>query len=463
MLVLFQRILGKEGYEVVAVSSGEEALKQLETDWFDLVISDLRLPESDGLELLRRARALSRSLPFIVLTGYGTVDSAVAAMKDGAYDYLTKPVNNEELKLVVRKALELHRLTREVERLRDHVEIEKDFMNIVGKTEPMKALFRLVKLVAKSQSTILVQGESGTGKELIARGIHRHSPRRNRAFVTIDCGSLPETLLESELFGYVKGSFTGAIHNRKGLFQEAHGGTIFLDEIGDITPSFQSKLLRVMQEGEVRPLGGNKSFKTDGRVIAATNKDLKKLVDAGAFREDLYYRISVVPIQIPPLRERRADIPLLVEHFLRKYCAKNGFDTKRVSAEGLRLLTNNPWPGNVRELENVIERAVLLSPGSELELETLFPVQATGERSLVALQAEYLRILVDRMSQVTEEESLEALQLSTKTVVEALERERIVKATKKAKSNLSQAAKLLGISRATLYKKLRHYGITNRI
>lgn len=437
MLVLFRRVLGKEGYEVETVSSGKQALERLENEWFDLVISDLRMPGSDGLGLLRGAKALIPSLPFIILTAFGTIESAVTAMKEGAYDYLTKPVNNEELKLVVERALDLHRLTREVERLRSHVEVEWDFKNIVGKSKPMKNLFRLIKLVAKSNSTILIQGESGTGKELIARAIHQESPRCNQPFVTIDCGALPETLLESELFGHVRGSFTGAIQNKKGLFLEAHGGTIFLDEIGDITQAFQAKLLRVLQEGEIRPVGGSKSIKVDVRVIAATNRDLKRVVDEGAFRQDLYYRLSVFPILVPPLRQRRGDILPLVDYFIKRYCEQNGIESKRILAKALKLLVYNSWPGNVRELENVIERAVLLSPGSEIDPEALFPEQTLPE------------------------ESPEPLQISTRLAVQTLEREKIIEATQKARGNRSQAARLLGISRATLYKKLKLYDLVN--
>ncbi len=438
MLALFQKVLGKEGYEVVTASSGEEGLKRLETEWFDLVVSDLKMPGLDGFELLRKVKMVSPSLPCIMLTAYGTVDSAVAAMKEGAYDYLAKPVNNEEIKLVVKKALDLHRLTREVERLRDQIEIEKDFKNMIGRSKPMRVLFRLIKLVAGSNTTILIQGESGTGKELVARSIHYHSPRRDRPFVAVDCGALPETLLESELFGHIRGSFTGAIGNRKGLFEEADGGTILLDEVGDTTVTFQSKLLRVLQEGEIRPVGSSKSVKVDVRVIAATNKDLKKGVENKAFREDLYYRLAVVPIVIPPLRQRREDIPLLVDHFIRKYCGQNRLEVKRISAKALRLLIDSPWPGNIRELENVIERAVLISPGPEIGPEALFLEQAVGE--------ELPPPLLD----------------ATRAAAETVEKERIVEATQKTKGNRSRAAKLLGISRATLYNKLKRYHLVDQ-
>jgi DNA-binding NtrC family response regulator len=284
----FQRVLSNAGYEVALASSGEEALQRLGTEWFDLIISDLKLPGLDGLDLLRQVKTLNPTLPVILLTAYGSVATAVEAMKEGAYDFLSKPINNEELKLVAKKALDLPRLTREMEHLRAQGEIEEDFKDVIGHSKPMKALFRLIKLVAPSTTTLLIQGESGTGKELIARAVQQLSPRRDRPFVAIDCGALPETLLESELFGYVRGAFTGAVLNKKGLFCEAPGGTLLLDEIGDTTPAFQAKLLRVLQEREIRLLGSNRSINVDVRVIAATSKDLKKAVAKGTFREDLY-------------------------------------------------------------------------------------------------------------------------------------------------------------------------------
>jgi len=435
MLALFKKVLGKEGYQVEAVSSGEGALKQLEKQWFDLVISDLKMPGLDGLELLKKVKEANPTLPFIVLTAYGTVDSAVAAMKEGAYDYLTKPINNDEIKMVVKKALDLHRLTREVEQLRDRVEVDSDFKQIIGRGRKMRSLFRLIKLVSNSNTTILIKGESGTGKELIARAIHYNSPRRDKPFVAIDCGALPETLLESELFGYMRGSFTGATHNKKGLFEEAHGGTLLLDEIGDTTLAFQSKLMRVLQEGEIRPVGSNKSIKVDVRVIAATNKDLMEAVEKKTFREDLYYRLAVVPVVIPPLRERKEDILLLVDHFIKKYCEQNGLELKKISPQIMKVLIDYPWRGNVRELENVIERAVLMSPGPEIRMEALF------------------------LEKTAEEESVDSLRQVTHTATEIVEREKIAIAMKKARGNRTQAARLLGISRATLYNKMKQYGL----
>ncbi|MBI3596475.1 MAG: sigma-54-dependent Fis family transcriptional regulator [Nitrospirae bacterium] len=434
MLGLFKKVLGKGGYDVVTAFSGEEAIKKLETGWFDLIISDLKMPGLSGLELLKKVKSMRPTLPCIVLTAHGTIDSAVAAMKAGAYDYLTKPINNDEITLTVKKALDLHRLTREVERLREKVGVEGALGNIIGRSKPMQDLFRLIERVANSHTTILIYGESGTGKELFARAIHQQSPRRERPFVAIDCGALPETLLESELFGHVRGSFTGAVSNKKGLFEEADGGTLLLDEIGDTTPAFQSKLLRVLQENEIRPVGGNKTIKVDVRVIAATNKDLKKSVEKKSFREDLYYRLAVVPIVIPPLRQRREDIPLLADHFIKKYCERNRLEPKRISPKALRLLVESPWPGNVRELENVIERAVLMNPATEIAAEALFMEPSV-------------------------EQPDDALYKVIRTATETVEKEKITEATLKAKGNRSRAAKLLGISRATLYNKLKRYNL----
>lgn len=431
---LFKKILGKEGYDVVTAFSGEEAVKKLETEWFDLLISDLKMPGMNGLDLLKKVKHLTPTLPCIMLTAHGTIDSAVAAMKEGANDYLTKPVNIDEIKIVVKRVLENYRLIREVEHLRGKMGLESGPNTIIGRSKPMKDLYRLLERVANSHTTILIYGESGTGKELVARSIHQQSPRRDRPFVTIDCGTLHETLLESELFGHVRGSFTGAISNKKGLFEDAHGGTLLLDEIGDTTSAFQSKLLRVLQESEIRPVGGNKTITVDVRVIAATNKDLKKSVEEKTFREDLYYRLAVVPVVIPPLRHRKEDIPLLVDHFLKKNCERGHLEPKRISAKAMRLLTEAPWPGNVRELENVIERAVLLSPDAEITPEALFIDPAI-------------------------EDSKNPLHQVIRTTTEIVEKEKIAEATQRAQGNRSRAAKLLGISRATLYNKLKRYNL----
>ncbi len=439
ILALFRRILEKKGYDVHCASTGEEALEKLETDLFDVVVSDLKMPGMSGLDLLSKGKALNPTMPFIMLTAFGTVHSAVEAMKEGAYDYLIKPIDTEEFKLVIEKALELHRLQREVARLRSQLQLDVDFQQIVGQSKPMRAVFRLIRMVAKSNATILIEGESGTGKELIARAVHQNSARNDGPFVAIDCASLPETLLESELFGHVRGAFTGAVSNKKGLFVEAHDGTILLDEIGDTTLAFQSKLLRVLQENEVRPVGTSKSVKVDVRVIAATNKDLQKEVEKRTLREDLFYRLAVVPIHLPPLRERGEDIPLLIDHFIKKSCKENQLDPKKLSAQGIRQLMEYHWPGNVRELENLIARAVLISPGPEITPEFLFPLAAaSGARHVPLPQA-------------------------TKSALQILERQKIIQALQEMKGNRSKAARLLGISRAAFYKKLRSYELEHRL
>jgi DNA-binding NtrC family response regulator len=440
MLVLFESVLGKEGYLVACASSGEEALQQLHAGEFDLLISDLLLPGMDGFALLQQVKTLQPTLPYIMLTGHGTVRSAVAAMKAGASDYLTKPVDTDELKVVVEKALELRRLTHEVERLRAQVAGESRFPYIIGRSPPMRALLHLVELVASSDSTVLLQGESGTGKELIAKAIHEHSHRREQPFITIDCETVPESLLESELFGYVKGAFTGAVTNKKGLFEEAHGGTLFLDEIGDITPVFQGKLLRVLQTGEIRPVGSTKRVGVDVRIIAATNKDLKKMVVERQFRDDLYYRLAVVPLLLPPLRERREDIPLLVEHFLKQSYERNRQPRKTLAPAALRLLIEAPWPGNVRELQHAIERAVVLSPGSEILPESLTMASPESTTPLIPTPQELNR---------------------ARMVLENAEREKLRAALERAGYNRSHAAKLLGMSRSTLYEKLKRYHLSD--
>lgn len=436
MLALFESVLGKEGYVVTCAGLAEDALPLLETKEFDLIVSDLLLPGMDGLALLRQVKGIRPTLPYLLLTGHGTVRSAVEAMKEGATDYLTKPVDTDELKMVIGKALELHRLTREVEQLRAQVANGRGFPHIIGQSKPMLALLRLVDLVAGSDATVLLQGESGTGKELIARAIHDHSARRERPLVVLDCGTVPESLLESELFGYMKGAFTGAVTNKKGLFEEANGGTLFLDEVGDITPVFQGKLLRVLQTGEIRPVGSTRCIVVDVRVIAATNRDLKRLVADRQFRDDLYYRLAVVPLRLPSLRERREDISLLVEYFLARSCARNGRAAKTMSSAALRLLLDASWPGNVRELEHTIERAVVLTASAEIPPESI--ILESAERVTSALPSP------QAVSQAH-------------AILDNAEREKLRTALMQANGNRSRAAKVLGISRSTLYEKLKHY------
>jgi two-component system response regulator PilR (NtrC family) len=360
-------MLNKEGYEVSTAGNGEDALRAVQAEIFDLVITDVKMPRMDGLEVLKMVKDVSPETVVLMITAFATTETAVEAMKLGAYDYITKPFKVEEIKLVIRKALEKRSLRKENILLRREMESRAGFENFIGKSPPMQSVFSLIRQVADTRSTVLITGESGTGKELVARAVHFNSSRKTGPFVTVNCGALPETLLESELFGYMKGAFTGAVSNKQGLFEAANGGTIFLDEISATTPALQIKLLRVLQEREFKRVGGTAEVKVDVRVIAASNKNLLNEVKSGAFREDLYYRLNVLPIQLPPLRERKEDIPPLVEFFLRKF--SGGREPKRMTPEAMKILINNRWPGNVRELENAVERLVILASGDTIRLE----------------------------------------------------------------------------------------------
>ncbi|HXY42316.1 MAG TPA: sigma-54 dependent transcriptional regulator, partial [Vicinamibacteria bacterium] len=359
-------LLREDGYEVARANDARGGLSLLEKTEPDVVLTDLRMPGMDGLELLAKIKEIRPETMVILMTAYGTVKTAVKAMKLGAEDYLSKPIDVEELEVVLQKALERKGLMEEARSLRERLEHKYRLDNLVGESPEMLSVFKTIRQVAPSSASVLLLGESGTGKELFAQALHQNSPRRNRPFVKVACAALPETLLESELFGHEKGSFTGAVYTRAGRFEAADGGTLFLDEIGDISPTVQVKLLRFLEEREFERVGGNKTFKVDVRIVAATHRDLKKKLDDGSFREDLYYRLNVIEIHIPPLRERPGDIPLLAHHFLRKYADANGKELKGISDEVLGLLLSHPWPGNVREMENAIERAVVLSDGPQL-------------------------------------------------------------------------------------------------
>ena len=363
-----QRILAEEGYEVQTRLSGPEGLQLLAEEPFDLAIVDLKMPRMDGMEVLQAIKRDFPHIPVIMITGYATVESAVEAMKSGAFDYLPKPFTPDEVAVVVKKALETRSMILENLYLRGEIQAKYRFENIIGNSKKMQEIYRLIAKVAPTNSTVLITGESGTGKELIARAIHYNSQRKDRPFVPVDCAVLSENLLESELFGHVKGSFTGAIVTKPGLFEVADGGSLFLDEIGNISLAMQSKLLRFIQEREFTPVGGTKLKKVDVRLIAATNKDLEEKIKEGTFREDLFYRLNIVPISLPPLREKEEDIPLLAIHFLKKYCQEMGKNPKTLSQAAMEMLMRYPWPGNVRELENIIERAVIMT-----EEETLLP------------------------------------------------------------------------------------------
>jgi DNA-binding NtrC family response regulator len=420
-----QRLFQKEGHTVDVAESAEQALPLLQEGIYDVVISDIILPGRDGIEMMQEARDASPETMFIIITAYASLDTAVKALRAGAYDYIMKPIIHEEIKQVVRNALRQKALLRENLLLRKEIDRSYDFSAVIGQSAAIKALLQQVKDIAQAPSNVLIQGETGTGKELFARVIHYNSPRKDAPFVPINCSAIPENLLESELFGHVRGAFTGAVTSRKGLLEEAEGGTVFLDEIGDIPQSFQIKLLRVLEEKELRPLGSSKSKRADLRFITATNKDLKEMVQKGLFREDLFYRINVITLHLPPLRERPEDIPLLVEYYLRKYCQELGRPMKKVSPEAMNILLSYPWPGNVRELQNVLERAALISKDSaigpqdlpeDLKAKTPLPRQALQEALSIE---EYTKAFITHYQHLwTEQELADRLGITRKTLWE---------------------------------------------
>jgi two-component system response regulator PilR (NtrC family) len=367
MREILDALLAREGYRVTLAATGEEGVEQARSKPFDLAIVDVMLPGMGGLAVLDELKKIDDELPVVMITAFASVETAIAAMKRGSFDYITKPFKNDEVLLVVRNAVERRQLVAENQALRRSLQAQaREFAGIIGHSARMKQVFDLIVQAAPSRSTILITGESGTGKELVARALHAHSPRAGRAFVTVNSGNLPPDLLESTLFGHVKGAFTGAVYPKKGLCDLADKGTIFFDEIGNIPPETQAKLLRVMQEREFMRLGGVETIKVDVRIIAATNCDLRRMLDEGRFREDLYYRLQVINVSLPPLRERREDIPVLAQHFLERYGAENRKPGLELGADALDLLMDYDWPGNVRELENVIERAVVLSSGTRI-------------------------------------------------------------------------------------------------
>lgn len=373
-----RRVLSREGYEMDAAESAEAALRLLDGQTFDLVITDIILPGMNGVEFLRRCRAQNPDQIVIVMTAYASLETAVEALRGGAYDYIIKPVIHEEIKRIVRNALRERSLRAENLLLKKQIERQYDFDNIVGQSQAIGTLINDVKKIAHSRSNVLLLGETGTGKELFARSIHYISQRGEKPFIPINCSAIPENLLESELFGYVKGAFTGAVSTKRGLFEEGDGGTVFLDEIGDLSPQLQAKLLRVIDDREIRPLGGVQSRKVDIRFISATNTEIAKEVGSGRFREDLFYRINVVTLRLPSLRERREDIPVLAKHFLDRFSEEIGKAVTKIDDSAVRMLSQYHWPGNVRELQNVIERAILICDGSEIVPEHLPEVLRSG-------------------------------------------------------------------------------------
>jgi len=433
-------ILKKENYDVETASNGEEGLGKITLSPFDQILCDIRMPKMDGMEFLREAQKMEVDATIIMMSAYGTIDTAIEAMKMGAYDYISKPFKPDEIILTLKKAEERERLRKENELLRKEVQKEYSFKNIVSKNEKMLNIFEVIKKVAPYKSTILITGESGTGKELIAKALHYSSDRSQRPFIPVNCGAIPENLLESELFGHVKGAFTDAIRTKKGLFEEADGGTLFLDEIGELPSQLQVKLLRVLQDGEIRRVGDSKSIQIDVRIIAATAKDLTKEVNENRFREDLFYRLNVLPIHIPPLRERKEDIPLLVPHFINKYSQSMNKNVVGITSKALDVLMNYKWYGNVRELENTIERAIVLTDRENIEFENL-PIEIQNFQDQIQL------------TPLAEEE------YSIKKGSIFLEMNLIKKALKKTKGNHTHAARLLEISHRALLYKIKEYGI----
>ena len=440
-LVVLKAFLEEEGYEVLTAADPLVALDIVEHTDLDVVVTDMKMPRLDGIALLERIKQFNPDLPVIMMTAYGTIEKAVEAMKKGAFDYITKPFSNEELKVIIRKAIDMYRLVKENKYLNQALRGQYQFNNIISKSKPMQEVFALIQKVARTKATVLITGESGTGKELVAKAIHYNSPRRHKPFISVNCAALTETLLESELFGHEKGSFTGAIAMRKGRFELAHGGTLFLDEVSEMSPALQVKLLRVLQEREFERVGGTKTIKVDVRIIAASNRDLKEEVEAGHFREDLFYRLNVVHIHLPPLRERTDDIPLLVAHFLKKYAQEMGKERLTISPEALNLIYTYTWPGNVRELENAIERAVILCSGREIRPEHL------PEHLREAPQS-YPDIFKQLPPNLTLPQILEEIEV--RLIRQALARANYVQ---------SQAARILGITKSLLQYKIKKYNL----
>ncbi len=432
--------LADRGFEVVACENGEKAVELLDQFAFDIVITDLRMPGIDGTAVIDAARERYPGIVAIVITGYGTVKDAVDAIKRGASDFIAKPFQFEELMHVLQKSMEQRRLTSENAYLRAQLEERYQFGGILGRSRPMQEMFQLLETVARSNATVLVTGETGTGKEMIARAVHHNSPRRANRFVALNCSALPETLLEAELFGHVRGAFTGAVGTRQGRFEHAHKGTLFLDEVGTMSPSLQMKLLRVLQEHEFERLGDSQTIKVDVRVIAATNSDVGRMIADGTFREDLYYRLNVISIKLPPLRDRRDDIPLLVKHFLGKFGADR---TIQVAQSTMRALMAYRWPGNVRQLENAVERAVALSGDrSEIDDRDLPPEIRTAAEEATPAPHEFPE---------------DGLDLSA--YLGSIERDLIGRALDRTQGNRNKAADLLRIKRTTLVEKLKRIGV----
>jgi Nif-specific regulatory protein len=442
---VFVDVLTTDGYDVSTAADGEIAMQMLNENTYDLVLTDLYLPKADGFQVLAHLQRVSVSTSAIVMTGHGSIESAVEAMKKGAVDYITKPVTFDQLRIVVKKALDMQRLQRENQLLRQQLKHKYHFDNIIGTSAAMQQVFEMITKVADAESTVLILGESGTGKELVARAIHFNSQRAEKPFVPVNCGAIPESLLESELFGHERGAFTGAARTRMGRFELAHGGTIFLDEVGDMSPALQVKLLRVLQEQSFERVGGTKSVRVDVRILAATNRNLEEAIAKSEFREDLYYRLSVIPLTLPPLRERKDDIPLLLQHFLEQFNRLRHRKLQGFAPRALQMLANYHWPGNVRELENLVDRLVVLKGQGVIEPEDLpekmraaLPVPAVASTATMEIPEEGFCLDV---------------------AVREFERELITKALQKADGVKNRAAQILGIKRTTLIEKLKRHAL----
>ncbi len=424
-----KKFLQAEKYHVVAFENGQEAIKYLRQNKIDIILADMKMPGMNGMEILKKSQEISPSTFVIILTAYGTVENAVEAMKSGAYDYITKPLNLDKLSIVIQRALSYRKLKEDYELLKKEINERYSFENIIGQSKKMRHIFDMILQVAPSRATVLIQGESGTGKELIAKAIHHKSDRKDKNFIAVQCSTLSKGVLESELFGHEKGAFTGAIESRQGRFELANGGTLFLDEISEIPPSVQVKLLRILEERQFERVGGSKTITVDTRILAATNQNLEKLVKENKFREDLFWRLNVVRIDIPPLRERREDIPLLVHFFIKESSKANKKKTEGISSKALTILQNYDWYGNVRELKNVIESIVVLS-----------------QKGIIGVK--------ELPSYVKELNSEETINIKSHMSLDEVEKVVINYALKKAGGNKSKAAEILGINRRTLYRKL---------
>jgi len=446
MLWVFSKILKAEGYTVITADGGKKALTEIEEERPDLVILDMVMPEIDGIQTLKKAKKIDKNLLVIILTAYGSIESAVKAMKLGAYDYLTRPIDNERIKIVVKNALKAQSLRKEVTSLQGQLAEKFKFSNIIGNSSQMQKVYELVKRAAPYDITILLQGETGTGKELIARAIHWNSSRANRPFVPIDCAALPESLVESEIFGYEKGAFTGADRRKLGKIELAEGGTLFLDEVGNLTPAIQVKLLRTLEERKIEHLGGKKPIEVNARVITATNLDLRESTNKGLFREDLYHRLNVFSIFLPPLRERKGDVLLLAKHFLQEFTQKFNKEVKAFSAEAIKGLLKYRWPGNVRELKNTVKSALLLADDTILPEHLFLNTQKMNDELGVNWSIELQKDV--------------SLNKTSKRITHKVERELIIQALEETHWNKRKTARILDIDYKTLYNKMKKYSIS---